>query len=293
MSTAITIVCPISKLFCNAATKQEVELQRLLQLTQQQIVNEGRDVQDERFEADSIDQDRYEPSKRPNIADLLHIAFQIKERQKDRNDDLNENNVDDGRWYGSQSNKKDRGIYNDDVERNKRHRHDDEALEQLLSQSNLDKKHTKDEGEGLKQNRYNEEVLEQLLSQNVLDKKPQRYDDGYNKYTRYNEEALKQLLSQGVLDKLQKKDNYKYDNERLKPSRYNEEALNKLLSENVLDKKIQPRHKLVPNTLLGSFELENDRIEDRNNLGGYSKVYVILNPEAIAKSTNKQKLNDL
>ncbi|KAL0851287.1 hypothetical protein ABMA28_007117 [Loxostege sticticalis] len=105
--------------------------------------------------------------------------------------------------------------------------------------------------------------------------------------------ALKQLLSQGVLDKLQKKENYKYDNERFKPSRYNEEALNKLLSENVLDKKIQPRHKLVPNTLLGSFELENDRTEDRNNLGGYSKVYVILNPEAIAKSTNKQKLNDL
>lgn len=65
------------------------------------------------------------------------------------------------------------------------------------------------------------------------------------------------------------------------------------------------KHRQLPNDLLGSLGLSEDRVsqldytnENNDNgagldLSDYSKVYVVLNSEAVKSSKNKRKLNDL
>ncbi|XP_063825956.1 uncharacterized protein LOC135075443 [Ostrinia nubilalis] len=114
-------------------------------------------------------------------------------------------------------------------------------------------------------------------------------------YKELEENSLNDGLLYNYQSNVKNKDKYKDDDDRYQYSRYNEEALEQLLTQNVLDRKYKdkPRHKLVPNSLAGSEESKNYRDENRDNLGAYSKVYVVLNPKATEKSPNKEKLNKL
>ncbi|RVE49362.1 hypothetical protein evm_005977 [Chilo suppressalis] len=77
-------------------------------------------------------------------------------------------------------------------------------------------------------------------------------------------------------------------------SQFNKQALDELLSKKIVNNKYRSKSKSVdvPSSLIGSNEFMNYRNND-NNEEEYSKIYVILNPEAIEKSENKENLNKL
>ncbi|XP_059045994.1 uncharacterized protein LOC131841693 [Achroia grisella] len=77
-----------------------------------------------------------------------------------------------------------------------------------------------------------------------------------------------------------------------------QQILEEVLSQNAdvikqKNKKVISKHALKPNNLLESFNYKNRGDGSLERLDQYSKIYVILNPQAIKKSKNKNKLTNL
>lgn len=109
-------------------------------------------------------------------------------------------------------------------------------------------------------------------------------------YGPYDQLTANKIDADYKYENVQQRNKYRDEYKRLKESRFNELALEELLSQNVLKNQYQNRPKLKLNNLVG-FDTNDKSVND--DVGGYSKVYVILNPRAIEKSRNKEELNNL
>ena len=149
---------------------------------------------------------------------------------------------------------------------------------------------------------------------------PGRYDDADN--TRLAKERIIDLIETAAAN--ERKKNHHITNRKSKlnhgrnghflrgenidnnPSRNDNVAkqlLEKLLSQtaNVEERQPKPKKRLIPNRLTPTINMDDvkkyygikDKKEEVTGLEDYSKVYIVLNPQAVKNSKNKGSLNDL